>query len=108
MNLVLEKFSLGVGDRFGRQAAAQLQACRRIASDGVAVAPVWNKSNREHTFIGSEPASVMAAARRAVEEANWTAGWHVDADHIGLQTVDRFIDHADFFTLDVADFIGKP
>jgi hypothetical protein len=32
----------------------------------------------------------------------------VDADHIGLKTVDRFLPHSDFFTLDVADFIGKP
>jgi hypothetical protein len=32
----------------------------------------------------------------------------VDADHIGLQTVDRFIEACDFYTIDVADFIGKP
>jgi hypothetical protein len=38
----------------------------------------------------------------------WQKPWHVDADHIGLQTVDRFIPHCDFFTIDVADFIGKP
>jgi hypothetical protein len=31
----------------------------------------------------------------------------VDADHIGLKTVDSFIEASDFFTLDVADFIGK-
>ena len=34
--------------------------------------------------------------------------YHVDADHIGLQTVDRFIPYADFYTIDVADWIGKP
>src|SRR5581483_2121616 len=33
--------------------------------------------------------------------------WHVDADHIRLGTVDRFIAWSDFFTIDVADFIGK-
>ncbi|MCU0721470.1 MAG: tagaturonate epimerase family protein, partial [Pirellula sp.] len=33
---------------------------------------------------------------------------HVDADHIGLATVDRFIPYSDFYTIDVADFIGKP
>jgi hypothetical protein len=32
----------------------------------------------------------------------------VDADHIRLETVDRFIAPSDFFTIDVADTIGKP
>jgi hypothetical protein len=32
----------------------------------------------------------------------------VDADHIRLETVDRFIPDSDFFTIDVADTIGKP
>jgi len=32
----------------------------------------------------------------------------VDADHIRLETVDRFLDSSDFFTIDVADSIGKP
>jgi hypothetical protein len=32
----------------------------------------------------------------------------VDADHIRLETVDRFIPHSDFYTIDVADSIGKP
>jgi hypothetical protein len=31
----------------------------------------------------------------------------VDADHIRLETVDRFISCSDFFTIDVADSIGK-
>jgi hypothetical protein len=106
--MILEKFSIGVGDRFAHQARAQLRACQLIANDGVDVVPVWNKSNREHSFIGSEPASVLAAAKQAVAALGWTKGWHVDADHIGLKTVDRFLPHADFFTLDVADFIGKP
>jgi tagaturonate epimerase len=106
--MILEKFSIGVGDRFAHQARAQLRACQLLAKDGVDVVPVWNKSNREHTFIGSEPSSVLAAAKQAVAALGWTKGWHVDADHIGLKTVDRFLPHADFFTLDVADFIGKP
>ncbi len=104
----LEKFTLGVGDRFAHQAKAQLRACQLIARDGADVVPVWNKSNREHSFIGSEPASVLAAAREAVEALGWKGGWHVDADHIGLATVDRFVASSDFFTLDVADFIGQP
>src|SRR5215210_9322265 len=104
----LEKFSIGVGDRFAHQAAAQLRACQLIARDGADVVPVWNKSNREHTFIGSEPSSVLAAAEAAVQALGWTKGWHVDADHIRLETVDRFMTSSDFFTIDVADSIGKP
>ncbi len=106
--LILEKFSIGVGDRFAHQAKAQLRACQLISADGADVVPVWNKSNREHTFIGSEPSSVLAAAQAAVAELGWKKGWHVDADHIRLETVDRFLPHSDFFTIDVADSIGQP
>ncbi len=106
--LTLERFSFGVGDRFAHQAKAQLRAFQMLAKDGVDVVPVWNKSNREHTFIGSEPQSVFDAAQAAVKELNWTSGWHIDADHIRLETVDRFMSCSDFFTIDVADSIGKP
>ncbi|MBL9137477.1 MAG: hypothetical protein JNK85_16510, partial [Verrucomicrobiales bacterium] len=37
----------------------------------------------------------------------WSHGWHVDADHIRLETVDRYLASSDFFTIDVADSIGK-
>ena len=106
--LTLGKYSIGVGDRFGHQAKAQLQACLRAAGKGVDVIPVWNKSNREHLTIGSEPSSVRAAAYAAVDELKWNRPYYVDADHIRLETVDRFIPHSDFFTIDVADFIGRP
>ena len=106
--LRLAKYSLGVGDRFAQQAPAQLRACVLAAERGVEIIPVWNKSNREHLIIGSEPASVHAAAAAAVKELGWHKPWHVDADHIRLETVDRFIPHSDFFTIDVADSIGKP
>jgi tagaturonate epimerase len=99
---------LGVGDRFARQAAAQLQACLAASKQGVEVIPVWNKSNREHAIIGSEPAGTRAAADAAVKSLGWKAPYHVDADHIGLKTVDRFLPYADFYTIDVADWIGKP
>jgi hypothetical protein len=78
------------------------------AQKGVEVIPVWNKSNREHVIIGSEPADTRAAAEAAVKALDWTRPYHVDADHIGLATVDRFVPHADFYTIDVADWIGKP
>src|SRR5947209_4121645 len=106
--LALEKFSLGVGDRFARQARPQLRACQMAADLGAAVVPVWNKSNREHLIVGSEPASVRAAADAAVRELSWSRPYHVDADHINLTTVDRFLDASDFYTLDVASAIAKP
>src|SRR5580698_5878514 len=104
----LEKYSIGVGDRFAHQAKAQLQACLLAAEAGVDVIPVWNKSNREHTIIGSDPCSVREAADEAVRSLGWKKPYHVDADHINLETVDRFIAASDFFTIDVAAFIGKP
>ncbi len=104
----LERLSFGVGDRFVHQAKAQLQAFRLLAADGVEVVPVWNKSNREHSFIGSDPQSVYDAASAAVQELGWNNNWHVDADHIRLETVDRFLNSSDFFTIDVADRINQP
>ena len=106
--LRLEKYSFGVGDRFAQQARAQLRACQLAAQQGVDVVPVWNKSYREHTTVGSQPASVRAAAEVAVRELDWTKPFHVDADHIRLEIVDDFIDNSDFYTLDVADAIGQP
>ncbi len=106
--VVLPKYSLGVGDRFGRQAMAQLQVCIEAAAAGVDVTPVWNKSNREHLIIGSDPSSTRTAVDRAVRERGWKKPYFVDADHIGLKTVDRFLAPCDFFTIDVAECIGRP
>src|SRR5215471_5909842 len=106
-SLTLEKYSLGVGDRFAHQAGAQLRACILAAEHGTDVIPVWNKSNREHATIGSEPATTRAAADAAVKALRWQRPYHVDADHIRLETVDRFVPHSDFYTIDVADSIGK-
>lgn len=106
--LKLEKYSFGVGDRFAHQAKSQLRACMQVAAQGVEVVPVWNKSYREHAIVGSSPPSVLAAAEAAVRELDWTRPFHVDADHIRLDTVDAFIETSDFYTLDVADAIGQP
>jgi tagaturonate epimerase len=105
--LRLPKFSVGVGDRFAHQAKAQLAACVLAADAGVEVVPVWNKSNREHTIIGSEPSQTRIAANAAVKELGWTKPYFLDADHINLKTVERFLDPCDFFTLDVAEMIGQ-
>ncbi|HEX7361650.1 MAG TPA: tagaturonate epimerase family protein [Bryobacteraceae bacterium] len=107
-NLVLEKYSFGVGDRFAHQAKAQLRACMLAAERGVNVVPVWNKSNREHMIIGSGPSETRAQADAAVRALGWNKPYHVDADHINLGTVGRYLEPCDFFTIDVADLIGKP
>ena len=104
----IEKYSMGMGDRFAHQGKAQLRAMVQAKAAGVNVAPVWNKSHREHTIIHTQPASVRAEADAAVKALGWKGTYHVDADHIGLKNVDLFIDASDFFTLDVADFTGKP
>jgi len=95
-----------MGDRFSHEAKAQLAACVCAAAQGASVTPVWNKSNREHKIVGSEPASTRAAADAAVEDLGWKQPYFLDADHINLETVDRFIGSCDFFTLDVAHAIA--
>ena len=102
----LGRFSIGVGDRFAHQARAQLRACTLAERAGAVVVPVWNKSNREHTIIGSGPAQTRAAADAAVRELRWRHPYFCDADHINLRTVDRYLEPCDFFTIDVADQIG--
>lgn len=103
----LEKYSIGVGDRFAHQGSAQLRALMMARGDGVEVVPVWNKSHREHMIIHTDPGTVREEADQAVKNSEWDGSYYVDADHIGLKNVDLFIDASDFFTLDVADFIGE-
>jgi tagaturonate epimerase len=105
--ILLPKYTFGVGDRFAHQAEAQLKACMMASEAGVDVIPVWNKSNREHTIIGSEPMSVRHAADAAVCKLGWHKPYFCDADHINFETVDRFIEACDFYTIDVADLIGR-
>jgi len=104
----IDKFTFGVGDRFAHQAEAQLRAFQQLAEQGVQVTPVWNKSNREHLIVGSEPAGTRAAADTAVANLGWDSNYLLDADHINLDTVDRYLPHCDFYTIDVADDIGTP
>ncbi|HEX3998738.1 MAG TPA: tagaturonate epimerase family protein [Pirellulales bacterium] len=104
----LQKFSFGMGDRFMHQGKAQLAAVRKARDLGVEVAPVWNKSHREHRIVGSGPESLRREADLAVRALGWDGPYFVDADHIGLKTVDDFLAWSDFFTIDVADSIGQP
>jgi len=106
--LTLERYSIGIGDRFGREGEAQLAAFVKARAAGMVITPVWNKSNREHTIVGTHPDSVRAEAEAAVRALGWHHAYQVDADHIGPKTVDTFIRASDFFTIDVADYIGQP
>ncbi len=106
--MILPRYSMGIGDRFARQGQAQLRAFAQARALGVDITPVWNKSNREHMIVGSGPDAVRAEADAAVRALRWTGPYYVDADHITLQTVEAFICACDFFTIDVADFVGRP
>jgi hypothetical protein len=106
--MILEKYSFGIGDRFSHQGKAQLAAIIKAKQQGINITPVWNKSNREHTIIGTNHTDTRKEADDAVKACQWDGSYYVDADHIGLGNVDQFIESSDFFTLDVADFIGKP
>ena len=103
----IEKYSFGLGDRFVHQGKAQLQALVMAKEAGIDIAPVWNKSDREHVIVGTEPQSLRDEADAAVAELGWESPYYVDADHINLKTVDRFLQCSNFFTLDVGDDIGE-
>ena len=103
----LSKHSIGMGDRFAHQASWQLKAVIDAEQKGFSITPVWNKSNREHTTIGSQPDDTRKAVKQAISDMGWKKPYFVDADHINLDTVDKFMDSSDFFTIDVASYIGK-
>ena len=103
----LQKYSFGVGDRFAHQGKAQLAAIMVAKQLGIDITPVWNKSHREHSIIGTTPANVRAEADTAVKDSKWDGSYYVDADHINMNNVGQFIEYSDFFTLDVADYVAK-
>lgn len=105
--MILGKYSFGIGDRFSHQGKAQLAAIIKAKQQGLDITPVWNKSHREHTIVGTTHAQTRKEADDAVAALGWNSPYFVDADHIGLNNVDEFIESSDFFTLDVADYIGK-
>ncbi len=105
--MLIEKYSFGTGDRFGLEGQAQLAAIQEINRLGTPVVPVWNKSYREHTIVKTKPDSVTAEAEAAVKNNGWSGNYYIDADHISMAIVDEFMDCSNFFTIDVAHFIGK-
>ena len=102
------KYSFGIGDRFAHQGNAQLSALQKARKGGIEVTPVWNKSNREHHYVLSNPADTRKEADQAVKELGYKGDYCVDADHINLGNVEGFIHSSDFFTIDVASKIGIP
>jgi len=103
----LQKYSIGTGDRFGCQGKALLKAIIKAEENGVDLAVVWNKSHREHLITKTTPFDVLNEAQEAVKELKWNGKYYIDADHIRLSNVDLYIDSCNFFTLDIAEFIGK-
>jgi len=105
---VLEKYSIGVGDRFGQQAEAQLKALVKAGERGIHLVPVWNKSYREHHILHTHPDTMRREADQAVHELGWKASYYVDADHVGTKNIESFLACCDYFTLDVGESIGGP
>jgi len=103
----LPKYTMGTGDRFGKQGRAQLAAIMQANEQGAAVTPVWNKSFREHSTIHTEPIDTRREADAAIAALGWDKAYFVDADHVNFGNIEMFIDCSTFFTLDVADYIGK-
>ena len=67
----LGKYSFGLGDRFGHQGSAQLKAIIDAEARGYEITPVWNKSNREHSIIGTLPSDVRTEADSVTKKAGF-------------------------------------
>ena len=87
----IEKYSIGIGDRFGREGVPQLRALQKANAGRTPLVPVWNKSFREHSLIGTRPEDVRTEANEAVRASGWKGAYYVDADHVGMKTVDAFL-----------------
>jgi hypothetical protein len=105
--MIIKRFTMGMGDRFAHQGKAQLQAVMNAQAAGLDVTPTWNKSFREHSIVKSQPQDLRTEADAAVAALGWPGDFYVDADHIGLKTVNGFLAGSNFYTLDVADFVGE-
>jgi hypothetical protein len=103
----ITKYSFGIGDRFGQQGEAQLKAFVMARQQGLEITPVWNKSKREHSTIGTAPSDVRREADIAVKKLDWKGSYCCDADHINLGCVNEFIGSCDFFTIDIAETLRE-
>ena len=77
----LGKYSFGIGDRFSHEGKAQLSALIEGAGKfPFEFVPVWNKSNREHQIIGTEPSDTRREADEAVKALGYGKSYFVDAE----------------------------
>lgn len=60
--MILQKYTMGMGDRFAHQGKAQLQAILNAQAAGIDLYPTWNKSFREHSIVKSRPEDLRAEA----------------------------------------------
>ncbi len=103
----LPKYSIGTGDRFGQQGKPLLKAIMKARNNGINLSIVWNKSEREHSIIKTSPKDVFIEAKNAVSEYSYDGKYFIDADHINYNNVDHYIKYSNYFTIDVAEFIGR-
>ncbi|MFH0989422.1 MAG: hypothetical protein V1799_05325 [bacterium] len=68
---------------------AHVRALKQALDKGVEVISVWNKSNREHTIIGTEPLSARQEADATVQDEKGMLPYFCDADRVGLKTLNR-------------------
>ena len=86
---LLGKYSFGIGDRFSHEGKAQLSAITEAYRKyGIDFVPVWNKSNREHQIVKTEPMDTRREADEAVNALGFGKPYFVDADHINMNNVD--------------------
>ena len=86
---LIGKYSFGIGDRFSHEGKAQLEALIEAEKKyGIHFVPVWNKSNREHQIVGTEPMETRREADAAVAALGYQGQYFVDADgYISMELI---------------------
>ncbi len=97
---IAERIFPAISSRRRMEGIAQLRAVQRAEEEGAQIVTIWNKSHREHTIIGTGPGDSRRAPDGAVRASGGKRSYCLDADHIGLWSVDRFIAPYDFFTIE--------
>jgi len=102
--LTLGKYSMGIGDKFGKQSRAQLTAFEMASFAGVEITPVWNKSEREYQVTGTTPYMARQTVEKAVSTVKWTKPYFLNADGVSLSNIQEFTNDCNFFTVDALLF----
>jgi hypothetical protein len=90
-SLRLPKYAIGVEEIVSLYRAKGNFVRAFLRCSWVEAISAWNKSNPEHMVVGSDPSQTRRAAQAAVKDLAWTRPYPL-ADHIGLKTVERFIE----------------